>query len=216
MSDTPDGKPSEWKEFAVDDFRFDVFEPGAHVLDVGCGTGEQMRSLRRAGCDVVGVEPSLDLVKSLNAQGLDVRRGFAEHLPVDAASFDGLVCKVVLPYTDERRAIAEWARVLRPGARVRAIYHGAGYYARYLREGPGLALRIYGARSLVNTWVYVATGRRLPGFVGDTLYQSHGRLAQYYRQHGFTVERVWPSRPYGPWPVFIYHELRYAGPPGRA
>ena len=215
MSDTPDAKPSEWSGFVVDDFRFDEFEPGARVLDVGCGHGEQVKALRRAGFDVVGVEPSPDLVAALTAEGLDVRRGVAEHLPVDAASFDGLVCKVVVPYTDERRAIAEWARVLRPGAQVRAIYHGAGYYARYLREGPGLPLRIYAARSLANTWWYVATGRRLPGFMGDTLYQSSRRLSRYYRRYGFTLQRVWPSRVYGRWPVFIYHELRYVGLPAR-
>ena len=93
-----------------------------------------------------------------------------------------MICKVVVPYTDERRAIGEWARVLRPGARARVTYHGAGYYARYLIDGPGLMLRIYGLRSLVNTWWYAATDRRLPGFVGDTLYQSAKRLATYYRE----------------------------------
>jgi len=215
VSDAPDAKPSEWSGFVVEDFRFDAFAPGARVLDVGCGHGEQLKALRRAGVDAVGVEPSPDLVAALTAEGFDVRRGFAERLPVDTASFDGLVCKVVLPYTDERRAIAEWARVLCPGARVLASYHGAGYYARYLRQGPGLAFRIYAARSFANTWWYAATGRRLPGFIGDTLYQSSTRLDRYYRAYGFALERIWPSRPYGRWPVFIYHELRYAGPPPR-
>jgi SAM-dependent methyltransferase len=216
VSDAADAKRSEWADFALDDFNFASFPPGTRVLDVGCGGGEQLRALRRAGLDVVGVEPGAHLVEQLSAEGFDVRRGVAEQLPVDDRSFDGLVCKVVLPYTDERRAIAEWGRVLRPGAQVRAAFHGAGYYLRYLRQGPGLALRVYATRSLVNTWWYAATGRRLPGFLGDTLYQSSRRLAAYYREHGFVVERAWPSPPYAGRPVFIYHELRYAGAPARA
>ena len=39
----------------------------------------------------------------------------------------------------------------RPGGRARVTYHGAGYYLRYLENGPGLMPRIYGLRSLVNT-----------------------------------------------------------------
>lgn len=198
----------EWSDFILAEFDYCRFPPGSRVLDVGCGGGEQLEALRRAGLDAAGVEPSQELVDRLVARGFDARRGVAEHLPVDDGSFDGLICKVVLPYTDERRAIAEWARVLRPNATVWASYHGAGYYLRYLREGTGLPERLYAMRSLANGWWYAATGRRLPGFVGDTLYQSARRLDRYYRDSGFTLQRAWPSPGYGGKPAFIYHELR--------
>jgi SAM-dependent methyltransferase len=202
---------SDWADFALQDFSFVDFAPGSRVLDVGCGGGEQLESLRRAGLDAVGVEPSPALVRDVVARGLHAVQGFAEQLPVESESFDGLVCKVVLPYTDERKAIAEWARVLRPGGRVRAVYHGAGYYFRYLVDGPGLAIRIYATRALVNTWLYAATGRRLPGFVGDTIYQAASRLERYYRGFGLALERSRPSPTYRGKPVFIYHELRRLG-----
>jgi SAM-dependent methyltransferase len=198
----------EWSDFILGEFDYCRFPPGSRVLDVGCGAGEQLEALRRAGLGAAGVEPSQELVDRLVARGFDARRGVAEHLPVDDSSFDGLICKVVLPYTDERRAIAEWARVLRPNATVWASYHGAGYYLRYLREGTGLAERLYAMRSLANGWWYAATGRRLPGFVGDTLYQSARRLDRYYRDSGFALQRAWPSPGYGGKPAFIYHELR--------
>ena len=134
--------PLEWTDFIVHGFDYCRFPLGSRVLDVGCGAGEQLASLRRAGIEAVGVEPSRELVESLVAAGFDARRGFAEQLPVEDRSFDGLICKVVLPYTDERRAIAEWSRVLRPNATVRASYHGAGYYLRYLFDGTGVAERI--------------------------------------------------------------------------
>ena len=200
--------PLEWTDFIVHGFDYCRFPLGSRVLDVGCGAGEQLASLRRAGIEAVGVEPSRELVESLIAAGFDARRGFAEQLPVEDRSFDGLICKVVLPYTDERRAIAEWSRVLRPNATVRASYHGAGYYLRYLFDGTGVAERIYALRSLGNSWWYAATNSRLPGFIGDTLYQSTRRLGEYYREHGFSLERAWPSPSYRGKPVFIYHELR--------
>lgn len=211
-----DAAPSAWAEFILDDFDFADFPPGARVLDLGCGSGEQLKALHRAGLAPVGVEPAGELVDRLVAEGFDVRRGVAERLPVDDRSFDGLVCKVVLPYTDERRAIAEWKRVLRPGARVHASYHGAGYYVRYLLEGPGFPLRVYATRSLINTWWYVLSGRRLPGWVGDTVYQSARRLEGYYRENGFVLERAWASPGYAGRPVFIYHDLRYEGASARA
>jgi len=202
---------SEWQGYILDEFRLAEFPPGARVLDVGCGAGEQLKLLRAAGCEPVGVDPAGPTVARLVSEGFDVRAGVAEQLPVEDRSFDGLVCKVVLPYTDERRAIAEWRRVLRPGAQVRAIYHGAGYYLRYLTEGPAVVNRLYAARSLANGWWYAISGRRMPGWVGDTLYQSAARLARYYREFGFALERASPSPTYRGKPVFIYHTLLRLG-----
>ncbi len=205
----------EWADFIVRDFSFVEFAPGSRVVDVGCGAGEQLEELRRAGLDPVGIERSQSLVDEIKARGLPAVRGVAERLPLESQSVDGVICKVVLPYTDERKAIAEWSRVLRPGGRVLAAYHGAGYYLRYLAKGPGLPPRVYGARSLVNTWWYALTDRRLPGFLGDTIYQSAKRLAAYYDEFGFALERAVPAPRYGGKPVFIYHELRRVNRPRR-
>ena len=206
----------EWAKYVVRDFSFVDFAPGSRVVDVGCGDGEQLADLRRAGLDPVGVECSQSLVDEVNARGLAAVRGVAERLPLESQSVDGVICKVVLPYTDERKAIAEWARVLRPGGRVLASYHGAGYYLRYLANGPGLPKRVYGARSLANTWWYALTDRRLPGFIGDTIYQSVRRLAKYYDEFGFALERAVPAPRYAGKPVFIYHELRRLNRPRRS
>jgi ubiquinone/menaquinone biosynthesis C-methylase UbiE len=200
-------QPSEWGEYVVRDFSYVAFPRGSRVIDVGCGSGVQLEALREAGLDPIGIEPTAALVHELADRGFDVRHGVAERLPVDDRSVDGIVCKVALPYTDERRAIAEWARVLRPGGRVRASFHGAGYYLRYLLEGPTAAFRLYAVRSLANSWWYRATGSRLPTFIGDTLYQSGSRLADYYAKFGFVLDRSWSAPRYRGKPVFIYHEL---------
>ena len=126
----------EWSDFIVRDFSFVEFAPGSRVVDIGCGDGDQLEDLQRAGLDPVGIERSQPLVDEVTARGLPVLHGVAERLPIRSHSADGVICKVVVPYTDERKAISEWARVLRPGGRVLAAYHGAGYYLRYLTSGP--------------------------------------------------------------------------------
>jgi len=100
---------------------------------------------------------------------------------------------VVLPYTDERRAIAEIARVLAKGG-VAVIYlHGLGYSLRYLLKPEVWKLSIYAARTILNTMIYRLTGRRLPGFLGDTIFQSDRRLRRYYRSVGLTLESTMHS-----------------------
>jgi SAM-dependent methyltransferase len=159
---------------------FSDFPPAQRILDVGCGSGEHLRELADSGHNAIGVEPDPEAVGKLRAQGYNVVQGTAERLPFDDGSFDAIVCSVVVPYTDERLAIAEWSRVLRPGGQVRASFHGLAYPLQQIVKGPGWRVRLYGGRTILNSGIYRIVGRRLPGFWGDTLYQSTGRLKRYY------------------------------------
>ena len=181
---------------------------GERVLDVGCGHGELMRELLSLGCAVVGTEVTPQLIDSGRAAGLDVRPGPAEKLPFENNSFDRLQCSVVLPYTDERQAVAEWARVLKPGGTVYASYHGIGYALHQILRSKTLRPRIYGMRTLLNTWCYWTTGRRLPGFLGDSLCQGMKRLSVYYRSSGLQLERELVVASVAGYPRFLCHQLR--------
>ena len=163
---------------------------GMRVLDVGCGDGALIAALRdEVGADVVGIEIDPALVKTAQAANLDVRLGRAEALPIAASSVDIVLCSVVVPYTDQRVAVREWARVLRPGGAVNATYHGPGYGLHYLLAPPeGWRSQVYGARMLLNTAVYVSSGRRLPGFVGDTLCQTQRAMERASADAGLVVE----------------------------
>jgi SAM-dependent methyltransferase len=198
-----------WDPFLADFPSHDDFRRGARVLDVGFGEGAQLVAVKARGGEVCGVEYAPALVDAARARGFDVQHAPAERLPYPDATFDGLICKVVVPYTDEARAVSEWGRVLKPGALALVSYHGAGYYLHYLLEGgEGWKYRVYGLRSLVNTWVYRWSGRRLPGFVGDTLYQAEARLRRYYEKAGLQIESRTLGRTYLGFPVFIHHRLR--------
>ena len=197
-----------WERYIAPDYDFADFPAGSHVLDVGFGGGDEIRAVLRRGCKAIGVEYDDGLARCGRAAGLAVCRAAAEHLPFASGSFDGLMCKVVIPYTDQAKAIEEIARVLRPGGIGRVAYHGLGYSWRYLFTGSNWKRRLYGARTIVNTHVYRLTGRRLPGFWGDTVYQAPGVLREYYRRAGLELIEEHLSPRFAGAPVFIYHTVR--------
>jgi SAM-dependent methyltransferase len=89
--------------------------PRARILDVGCGTGATTAALRPFG-SVSGVDTGLAGLRHARAHGLAVARGSAEKLPVGDAKLDVAVALDVLEHLDDdRRALAEILRVLRPG-----------------------------------------------------------------------------------------------------
>ena len=89
--------------------------PHARILDVGCGTGATTAALSRFG-SVSGLDMGLAALRHAHALGLPVARGSAENLPVGDATLDVVVALDVLEHLDDdRRALGEILRVLRPG-----------------------------------------------------------------------------------------------------
>lgn len=179
------------------------FPPSAVVLDVGCANGQQLAEA--SGRSKMGVEPNAAVASECLKRGFPVARAFAEHLPFANDSFDGVICKAVLCYTLEDEALREIARVLKRNCSCYLATLGSGYYFRYLLRGSWKD-RLYGLRTLVNTWYWVITHRRLPGFVGDTIYQSNRRLRRYFNENGLRVVSQRETCFLG-FPVFIYIEL---------
>jgi len=94
------------------------FPPGARAVDVGCGTGFNLRRLHDRGFDVTGVEPSVELrsIAAADNPAVQILDGDIENLPLESGTFDlVLVIEVVRYLADPSRALAELARVLRPG-----------------------------------------------------------------------------------------------------
>jgi SAM-dependent methyltransferase len=90
------------------------------VLDIGCGEGQVARHLARTADveQVVGVDPSDAQILVAVARGDGPRyvRGTADALPVADGAFDAAVaCLVFEHITEVDGALAEVARVLRPG-----------------------------------------------------------------------------------------------------
>ena len=197
-----------WSAYLSSPPEMSHYQPGGTVLDVGCGNGEQLTRLRDARCRGIGLELAPEAARTCRAMGYPVIIARAENLPFRSNSCQGVLCKVVIPYTDERLAIEEIGRVLAPGGVAVLYLHGIGYSLRYLLRPDIWKLSLYAARTIANTMLYRLLGIRLPGFLGDTLYQSESRLQRYYRSSGLTFDSAIPSRRFLGLPVFIGHVVR--------
>jgi SAM-dependent methyltransferase len=198
--------------YKAPDFSMTRFAPGATLLVVGCCEGELLRELAASGHQVAGTDRDPDYVAALVQEGHAVQQAGAEELPFAAESVDGIVSSGMLSGSDERNAIAEWHRVLKPGGVVLLSCQGFGHGLLCLMTATDWRTRVYGARMVINTWVYRLTGRRLPGFLGNALCQSESRLASYYAAFGFrVVQRYVSSNLYMGQPVFIYQKLEKTG-----
>jgi SAM-dependent methyltransferase len=88
----------------------------ARVLDVGCGTGEDTRALPGRS---VGLDASAAMIGEAARRGGDFVRGDAHALPFRDGTFDGCRADRTLQHlVHPERALAELARVTRPGGRV--------------------------------------------------------------------------------------------------
>ncbi|HKS85430.1 MAG TPA: class I SAM-dependent methyltransferase [Pseudolabrys sp.] len=100
--------------------RLSNLPPGAHVADLGCGSGVFTELLRRAGYRSVGLDisPRLIALGRRKYPGLELIEGDAENLPFENESFDGvLLSGLVHHFPDPRRLAGEVRRVLRSGGR---------------------------------------------------------------------------------------------------
>ena len=100
------------------------------VLEVGPGNGATFDHYPPGVEKVLAIEPepylrSLAVASAGRAAvPIEVRAGTAEHLPAADATMDAVVFAMVLcSVTDQRTALAEAIRVLRPGGHIRFLEH---------------------------------------------------------------------------------------------
>ena len=104
----------------VDDLRL---HPGSRILEVGCGAGVTTAALARK-CHVWAVDTAQSMVESTRseaavrgvAQNVVAHIGDVHSLPYRPEMFDAVIAVGVIPWLhSESKAVAEVARVLKPG-----------------------------------------------------------------------------------------------------
>jgi SAM-dependent methyltransferase len=101
---------------------------GTRVLDVGCGTGLTLVLAAGRGAEPAGLDvtPELLAIARERLPGADLREGDMETLPWEDEAFDAVVGVNAFQFAgDPRGALAEAARVVRPGGRVVASLFAA-------------------------------------------------------------------------------------------
>jgi 2-polyprenyl-3-methyl-5-hydroxy-6-metoxy-1,4-benzoquinol methylase len=97
---------------------------GTRILDVGIGEGYSSVLMALAGAEVTGIEVSPEALVHAeelarrNRVKLDLREMPGEELRFEDGTFDGILCISAYHHMDQDRAAREFARVLKPGARL--------------------------------------------------------------------------------------------------
>ena len=169
--------------------------PGDRVLDLGCGFGRHAYQAARLGAEVVAFDAGADEVRQVQdtfgamyeAGELDPEtarvgavRGDALRLPFEDGAFDRVIASEVLEHIpDDHVAMAELARVLRPGGSMAITVPRCGpefvnwALSDEYHNVPGGHVRIYRYRELVAR--LERTGMTVMGS-----HHAHGLHAPYW------------------------------------
>ena len=109
---------------------------GTRVLDLGAGTGKFTRLLEATGADLVAVEPVEAMRAAFrnavpNVEALD---GSAEAIPLASRRVDAVVVAQAFHWFDAERALAEIARVLKPGGALGLVWNERDESVPWVRE----------------------------------------------------------------------------------
>jgi SAM-dependent methyltransferase len=186
-----------WTRDAIVD-RVGALPEGAVVVDLGCSTGYLLADLERAhpGVRLIGIDLIAAGLRKASAlvPSAELLEGDARELPLEDDTVDVLVSANMLEHVgDDRHALAEIRRVLKPGARaVLVVPAGPGtydYYDRFLgherryargelaRKGHGAGLEVVEDRYLATLlyppfWVVKKRNRLVHGELdGEALEQ---------------------------------------------
>ncbi len=132
-----DAHASRWDELARElvptpDYQAQLFAsiaPCSTLVEVGVGTGALLEHLSDRADTLIGIDHSPAMLKAarervgkLQLDKIELRLGEMEHLPVEAASVDGLVLHMVLHHAPAPEIVLrEAARVLRSGGQVTIV-----------------------------------------------------------------------------------------------
>ena len=104
-----------------------LLPPEWTVADLGCGTGALTAALAPEVARVIGVDRSAHMLRAARRRTagfatVELRRGALEELPIEDGTCDAALLVLALGWVaDPARALAEAARVLRPGGRIALV-----------------------------------------------------------------------------------------------
>ncbi len=107
-------------------------QPGMHLLDAGCGTGQWAVGFASRGCQVTAIDLAPEMLRRARANaeeaGVEIafREGDLSTLPDPDATYDAIHCRCALQFSPAPvDVVLEFLRVIKPGGRVFVSVPGA-------------------------------------------------------------------------------------------
>lgn len=177
------------------------------ILDLGCGAGvDVLPFLEKTDAFCIGLDAAAELgavVKTVFEQeDLKNRTAFVrsvgERMPFADASFDVVLCRVALPYMDNRQTFGEVARILKPGGAFLLKTHAPAFYFSLLKTRAKTRNPKQIAYPLIclagGCW-HQLTGKQLTkGFwAGKEVFQTEAFVKSECARNNLRVERHLPD-----------------------
>lgn len=98
------------------------------VLENGCGVGMYVQHLEGLGARVTGLEYDFERAVEARRKSERILNAAGEHLPFPAGTFEFILSHEVLEHVaDDRQAVVEMVRTLKPGGRMAIFCPNRGY-----------------------------------------------------------------------------------------
>lgn len=169
-----------------------LLPPSSKVLEVGCGTGRTACYLADLGHKVTALDQNETMLEKARARArlegtaVDFALGDVLELPFAAGSFDLIFAESVTVFVDHAAAIAEYARVLKPGGK---LMDREMYVKRKNTRLEKTMAGLYGIYSLplIGEWVDLM---KKAGFSQPKVWAGDGGTEALFGQQ---ANQLWPD-----------------------